>query len=318
MGIDLKTFKRWKKRIEDLRFGPKTEPANKLTPEERKEVLIIATSKDYMDLPPSQIVPMLADKGRYIASESTFYKILREEKLLEHRGKSKKPSHNRPCPLVATMPNQIYSWDITYLKSPIIGMFFYLYMFMDIYSRKIVGYEIHEAESMEHSAKLIDKICKLEGIKKEQLTLHADNGGAMKGATMLATLQKLGVVPSFSRPRVSNDNPYSESLFKTLKYCPEFPSRPFKNIEEARAWVEQFVYWYNNIHLHSGIKFVTPNDRHEGKDKEILERRKIVYKTAKLTNPNRWSREIRNWEKNEEVFLNYLQKKNDLDIKIAS
>lgn len=143
MGIDLKTFKRWKIRTEDIRFGPKTEPANKLTTEEREKVLMIATSKDYMDLPPSQIVPTLADKGKYIASESTFYKILREEKLLKHRGKSRQPTSNRPLPLIATGPNQIYSWDITYLKAPIKGEFFYLYMFMDIYSRKIVGYDIH-------------------------------------------------------------------------------------------------------------------------------------------------------------------------------
>jgi len=318
LGINWKTLKRWRVRTKDQRKGPKTEPANKLTPEERKEVLMIATSEKYMDLSPSQIVPTLADLGKYVASESTFYKILNEEKLLKHRGKSKAPSNNRPAPLVASEPNVIYSWDITYLKSPILGQFYYLYMFMDIYSRKIVGHEVHELESMEHSSALIDRICIMENIEKDQLVLHSDNGGAMKGATMLATLQRLGVVPSFSRPRVSDDNPYSESLFKTMKYCPEYPSKPFKSIEDARAWVDSFVNWYNTKHLHSGIKFVTPKDRHEGKDAAILRRREIVYETAKLKNPNRWSGETRNWNKIENVFLNHLQKEKEIDIKIAS
>ena len=313
IGIGVKTYGRWKERIEDLRSGPKTAPANKLTAKEREAVLQIATSEKYMDLAPSQIVPLLADEGKYLASESTFYKILKEEKMLTHRSKSKVPSQNKPTPLVATAVNEIYSWDITYLKSPITGAFYYLYMFMDLYSRKIVGHEVHEEESMGHSSKLIANICEEENIDKNKLVLHSDNGGAMKGATMLATLQRLGVVPSFSRPRVSNDNPYSESLFKTLKYCPEYPSKPFVGLENARAWVKSFENWYNNVHLHSGIKFVTPNDRHEGRDKEILEKRKEVYKTAKEKNPNRWSQETRNWEKEGKVFLNCLQKESNLD-----
>ncbi len=318
MEIDVKTFKRWEKDIEDKRQGPKTTPANKLSDEEINEVIKISTSKEYVDLPPCQIVPLLADKGIYIASESSFYKILREKKLLEHRGKSKKPCMNKPAPLVAKSPNEIYSWDITYLKSSVSGRFYYLYMFMDIYSRKIVGFDVHENESMEHSAKLIERICVQENVLKDQLILHSDNGGAMKGATMLATLQKLGVVPSFSRPRVSDDNPYSESLFKTLKYCPEYPSRPFASLAEANEWVEKFVYWYNNIHLHSGIKFVTPVSRHEGKDKMILENRKRVYEEAKNKNPNRWSGDTRNWNRIEKVFLNYLQEEKNNAITLAS
>jgi putative transposase len=269
-------------------------------------------------LPPTQIVPSLADKGIYLASESSFYKILKEKKMLEHRGKSKKKSDNRPAPLVALGPNQIYSWDITYLKSNIAGKFYYLYMFMDIYSRKVVGHEVFDVESMEHSSALIERICEYESVRKDQLVLHSDNGGAMKGATMLATLQKLGVVPSFSRPRVSDDNPYSESLFKTLKYCPEYPSRPFASITEANAWVNKFVFWYNNIHLHSGIKFVTPVSRHELKDKKILKNRKDIYEAAKLKNPNRWSGQTRNWTKIEKVYLNYLQEDKDIDINLAS
>jgi len=318
LGIDVKTFKRWKSGVEDKRRGPKTSPANKLTEDEINKVIQISTSNEYVDLPPTQIVPLLADKGIYIASESSFYKILREKKLLEHRGKSKKPSMNKPAPLVAKSPNEIYSWDITYLRSNVAGMFYYLYMFIDIYSRKIVGFEVHQNESMEHSSKLIESICALENVKKDQLILHSDNGGAMKGATMLAILQKLGVVPSFSRPRVSDDNPYSEALFKTLKYCPEYPSKPFASLEEANAWVSKFVSWYNNVHLHSGIKFVTPMSRHLGEDKKILERRKQVYEEAKNQNPKRWSRGIRNWDQTGNVFLNYLQEEKINDRTLAS
>jgi transposase InsO family protein len=318
MGIDVKTFKRWKIEIQDKRKGPLTAPANKLTAEEVSEIIRVSTSKDYMDLPPSKIVPTLADKGIYIASESSFYKILNLNNLLNHRGKSKPRNSHYPSPLVATAPNQIYSWDITYLRSPISGVFYYLYMFMDIFSRKIVGFKIHECESMDYSSKLIEEICFQEKISKDQLILHSDNGGAMKGATMLATLQKLGVIPSFSRPKVSDDNPFSESLFKTLKYCPEYPSRPFGSIEEATGWVEKFVYWYNNIHLHSGIKFVTPSSRHEGKDLAILENRKIVYQRAKIKNPNRWSGAIRNWDKIEKVYLNHLQEEKEIDIRKIS
>ena len=204
------------------------------------------------------------------------------------------------------------------MRSDVAGKFYYLYMFMDIYSRKIVGHEVYEVESMELSAQLIERICECEGIRKDQLILHSDNGGAMKGATMLATLQKLGVIPSFSRPRVSDDNPFSEALFKTLKYCPAFPSKPFSSTKEANAWVEKFVYWYNNIHLHSGIKYVTPASRHAMKDGAILEKRKKVYEEAKLKNPSRWSGKTRNWDKDEKVFLNYLQEDKNIDMNLAS
>jgi putative transposase len=318
MGINIKTFKRWSLDIQDKRKGPATEPANKLTVEEKKEIITIATKKEYMDLSPSQIVPALADKGLYLASESSFYKVLKENKLLEHRGKSKRASHNRPAPLVATGPNQIYSWDITYLHSSIRGRFYYLYMFMDIYSRKIVGFDIYETESMEYSAKIIDRICEKEKIKKHQLVLHSDDGGPMKGATMLATLQRLGVVPSFSRARVSDDNPFSESLFKTLKYCPLYPTKPFISLENAYVWVSSFVHWYNYKHLHSGIKYVTPASRHEMRDDIILENRKKVYEEARMKNPKRWSGETRNWEKIKKVYLNYLQEEKDNVISLAS
>lgn len=268
-----------------------------------------ATSKEFMDKSPWQIVPTLADRGIYVASEATFYRILKEEKMLIHRGRSGPKTQTPPAPLIATGPNQVWSWDITYLKSPIKGKYYFLYMIMDIYSRKITGWSVRDSESMDYSSELINETCFNEKISKEQLTLHSDNGGPMKGATMLATLIDLGIMPSLSRSGVSDDNAYSESLFKTLKYCPAYPTKPFEDIAAAIRWVEKFVNWYNKIHLHSGIKFVTPNDRHNGKDAEILKARSLVYEKAKNKQPNRWSKEARNWDLINEVKLNPLRSK---------
>ncbi len=310
IGIVFNTFQGWKNDLEDKRKGPLDGPANKLDQETRSEVIRIATLKDFMDLSPYVIVAKLADQGKYVASESSFYKILSEEKLLAHRGKSQPQKHHRPAPLVATGPNQIWSWDITYIKSNITGLFFYLYVFMDIYSRKVVGWDIFSNESMENSSKLFEQICRKENVEKGKLTLHSDNGGAMKGATMLATMQRLGVIPSFSRPRVSDDNPFSEALFKTVKYHHTYPGL-FKGIDEAKKWVAGFFHWYNEEHYHSGIKFVTPSQRHSRLDIEILNNRKKVYLEAKAKHPERWNgRDIKNFDHEEKVFLNHLQKEN--------
>jgi putative transposase len=310
VGIDAKTYQRWalKPILGDQRQGPTSVPANKFTAKERANIISISIEKDFVNLSPHKIVPTLADRGEYVASESSFYRILAEEKLLQHRGRAKPKQMIRPQAYEATKPNQLYSWDITYLRSSVRGEYFYLYLFLDLFSRKIVGHEVYEVESMELSSKLLQRICLTEGIEKNQLHVHSDNGGPMKGATMLVTMQWLGVVPSFSRPSVSNDNPFSESLFKTLKYCPEYPSKPFDNIEDARDWVDKFVSWYNNQHLHSGINFVTPESKHKGEDIEILNKRNIIYLEAKRKNPNRWSGKTRDWSPIESVKLNHLKK----------
>ncbi len=172
--------------------------------------------------------------------------------------------------------------------------------------------------ALKNAAEMIESACFLNGVKKDQVTLHSDNGGPMKGATMLATLQRLGVAPSFSRPSVSNDNPFSESLFKTMKYCPSFPERCFASLEEAKAWVEKFVKWYNEIHLHSGINFVTPASKHQGLDKAILAKRRATYERARKRNPNRWSRDVRNWSHIEVVELNPGRLKKELRNQIAA
>ena len=308
MGISARTVQRWDQpgHAQDGRLEAKREPANKLTELERQRIITMANEKEYAGLPPGKIVPQLADQGHYIASESTFYRVLKASHQLHHRQKARPtgPGGKRPKALTATAANQVYTWDITYLPTLVRGLFLYLYLVLDIYSRKIVGWQVYEDESSALAAELMTDLCQREGIARDQVTLHSDNGGPMKGATLLATLQELGVIPSFGRPGVSDDNPYSESLFRTLKYCPEYPEHPFADLAAARRWVQEFVDWYNQVHLHSSIKFVTPDQRHLGKDVEILAKRHQVYLKAKAKNPNRWSGETRNWQPIKEVRLN--------------
>ena len=307
IGISAKTLQRWKEADKpyDGRLDAEHNPANKLSEIERQRIIRTCNKPEYAALSPSKIAPTLADQGIYLASESTIYRILKAEKQMNHRLKSK-PGRKvkKPMPLITTEPNQVYSWDITFMPTVVKGLFYYLYLVMDIYSRKIVGWQVYEQERSVLAADLMQDICRREAIKKNQVTLHSDNGSSMKGATMLATLENLGVAPSFSRPSVSNDNPYSESLFRTLKYRPEYPEKAFDNLAAARAWVTGFVCWYNNKHLHSGINYVTPEQRHNGLDKEILANRKAVYLRAKMKHPERWSGDIRNWDHVDEVLLN--------------
>jgi len=187
----------------------------KLLPAEQREILNVVNSPKYRDLSPNQIVPRLADEGTYLGSESTFYRLLREHHQLAHRQPSRPPTSRRPREHLATGPCQVWSWDITYMKSPVRGIFYYLYMIVDIWSRKILGWQVHPDESAQHAAGLLCETCDELGIDPQGIVFHADNGGPMKGSTMLATLQRLGVIASFSRPSVSDDNPYSEALFRT-------------------------------------------------------------------------------------------------------
>jgi transposase InsO family protein len=316
MGVSARTLERWRhgSHDEDARCtllhepsANRTAPSNKLTGEERMEILTVVNSAPFRDLSPNQIVPRLADEGVYLASESTIYRILREEKQLRHRGRSRAPVRHGSTASrshVATGPNQVRSWDITYPMTPLHGVFMYLYLIMDIWSRKIVGFEVYDVEAAELSASLFTAACHAERVDPRRLVLHADNGGPMKGATMVVTLERLGVLASFSRPGVSNDNAFSESLFRTLKYRPEYPTKPFASIEAARAWVASFVRWYNTQHLHSSIRFVTPAARHAGRDVDILAARQAVYNAARAERPDRWSGPIRNWEPIEDVKLN--------------
>ncbi len=308
LGITCRTLRRWRAAddLTDRRKGAPKHCPHALTEAERAAILEVCNRPEFRSLPPSQIVPHLADQGIYLASEATMYRVLADARQAHRRGRAAPPRCvAKPRAHAATAPNRVWSWDITYLPSAIKGQFHRLYLAMDIYSRKIVGWEIHAEELAGHAAELVTKACRREQVARGLLVLHADNGSPMKGATMLATLQMLGVVPSFSRPSVSDDNPYSEALFRTLKYTPAYPGEPFADLDAARAWVVRFVHWYNHEHRHSAIRFVTPAARHAGQDKPILAARADVYEAAKARQPHRWrGRAVRNWKPVDIVWLN--------------
>ncbi len=311
IGVSIRTLQRWIDSdtgtiSEDMRKSPeRPEPHNKLSDEERQAILDICNSPEFASCPPNLIVPSLADQGIYIASEATFYRVLREHNQLSNRSRTKaRGSSKRPTAQKATAPNQVWSWDISYLPSVTKGKHYYLYMITDIFSRKIVGSEVYEQELGEHAAELLQRAVWNEKCVTSQVVLHSDNGAPMRSFTLLAKMQDLGVISSYSRPRVSNDNPYSESLFKTVKYHPAWPIEGFHSIDDARSWVAEFTHWYNNEHKHSGIKYVTLQQRHTGEDIDILAQRSQVYCQAQLANPERWSRQIRDWHYIDEVFLN--------------
>ena len=311
VGLSIRTLQRWKpvnesQIQEDKRpTAERPEPAHKLSPEERQQVIEVCNQADYASLPPSQIVPKLADQGIYLASESTFYRILNEQGQLNHRGRAQAPKPSRPPTThIADGSNQVWSWDITYLPSIVTGQFFYMYMVEDIYSRYGVIWEVHECESGELAAQLFEKAVWREHLVDKKPVLHSDNGSPMKSLTLRAKLEELGISNSFSRPRVSDDNAYVESFFRTLKYGPKWPVDGFATLEDARQWVQRFMTWYNTEHQHSKIKFVTPAQRHKGEDKQILANRTDVYLNARAKNPNRWSRGIRDWTPIGEVALN--------------
>jgi putative transposase len=307
--ISIRTLQRWwtnDEIVEDLRPSAiRPVPKNKLSDAERRAVIDICSVEEFASSPPSQIVPRLADRGTYLASESTFYRILKADGLLHHRGRDKpKGSLKKPTSYTANLPNEVWSWDISYMTSLVRGQFYYLYMIEDIYSRKIVGWEVNSVESGDLAADLLQRTVLIEKYIGEDLVLHSDNGSPMKCLTMQTKMNDLGVLASRSRPGVSNDNPYIESLFRTVKYCPRWPSEGFKSLEHARQWVQEFVQWYNHEHRHSRINFVTPDQRHRGEDELILAKRQELYELKKSANPERWQGATRNWNPVGPVQLN--------------
>jgi len=300
VGISLRTYKRWyrggkvtaDRRPDSIRPAP----MNKLSKYEQQVILDVCNERRFASLPPTQIVPALLDDGVYYGSESTYYRLLKQHGQLHHRGRSIAPRETKgPETFTATGPRQVFCWDITYLPSHVRGQFFYLYMLEDLYSRKIVGWEVYEEESGELAAALLQRTLLREQCTHSGLVLHSDNGAPMKAQTMREKAYELGVTTSYNRPRVSNDNPFAESLFRTCKYRPEWPSAGFKSLTDARQWVLKFTRWYNYEHKHSKLRFVTPEQRHTGQDKAILTQRKAVMKVAKAKNPVRWgSRDTRN------------------------
>jgi len=314
LGVGLTTLQRWRRQFAgdgdglDRRKGSRRLVSHRLTEEERQRILLTCNQPEFAALPPGQIVPVLADRGLYIGSERSFYRVLHVHGQAHRRGRARPPQEPRPVPrLEARGPNQVWSWDITYLPTSVRGVWLYLYLVVDVWSRKVVAWEVAEREDAQIAADLVSRACLRERVSKgrpQPLVLHADNGNAMRAATLESRLEELGVLRSFSRPRVSNDNPYSESLFRTVKYRPDYPRRPFRSQEEACAWVVAFVDWYNHRHRHSAIRFVTPDQRHSGQAVELCRHRALVYEQARQQHPRRWSRSTRCWHQPGVVWIN--------------
>jgi len=308
-GIDPRTFQRWRKQAGGDRRPDAVRPApsHALTKDERARIVAVANEARFADTPPARIVPILADENVYIASESSFHRVLRAHGQMNRRGRARPPRRSRPPTThVATRPGDVWCWDVTFLPANVQGRWFYLYLILDIYSRKVVGFEVHDTDSADHAAHLVRRTALAEAIHAmpERPVLHGDNGATLKGTTVLAMLHWLGIEPSYSRPRVSDDNPYAEALFRTAKYRPEFPVKGFAELDAARQWAGRFVHWYNNEHRHSGIGYVTPAQRHAGQDRALLAARHELYQQARHSSPRRWSGQTRDWTPVTAVTLN--------------
>jgi putative transposase len=311
-GIDERTLQRWKAH-DGLVGGDgrpqavRPTPSHALSLEERTQLLRVANEPRFASVPPARIVPMLADEGVYLASESSFARVLRAHGQSKHRGRAKVPRPVRPPTThIASAVREVWCWDMTYLPAVVMGRWFHLYLILDLYSRKIVGWEVHDSDDSDHAIHLVKRTALAEGIATmaTKPVLHGDNGSTLKATTVIAMLNWLGVKPSYSRPRVSDDNAYAESLFRTAKYRPEFPAKGFNDLDASRTWAAAFVHWYNHDHRHSGIRYVSPAQRHTGEDQVILAARHALYLQARALKPARWSGKTRNWAPIGAVTLN--------------
>ena len=253
-GIDPRTVQRWRQRDGQTRDDRRPDairptPSHALTAAERARIVAVANEPRFAETPPARIVPMLADEGIYIASEASFHRVLRAHGQMNRRGRARPPRRSRPPTThIATAPGEVWCWDLTFLPASVAGQWFYLYLILDLYSRKIVGFEVHDTDSADHAVHLARRTALSEGLHAAAMkpVLHGDNGATLKATTVLAMLNWLGIAPSYSRPRVSNDNPYAEAVFRTIKYRPEFPERGFTDLDSARDWAAGFVQWYNH------------------------------------------------------------------------
>jgi putative transposase len=289
LGINRATFYRRQGRQGATSREPsaRPQPPLKLSAPQRQTVVELMHSQRFVDASPHTIHATLLDEGRYYCSVRTMYRILAQEgELKERRNVLRHPNHTKP-ELLATGPNQLWSWDITKLKGPVKWTYFYLYVILDVYSRYVVGWMVASRESATLARKLISETCAKQGISPAQLTLHADRGSSMKSKTVALLLSDLGITKTHSRPHVSNDNPFSEAQFKTLKYRPQFPQR-FGCLEDSRTFCRPFFCWYNTEHRHSGIAFMTPQDVHYGQATQILETRTAALNAAFEAHPERF------------------------------
>jgi putative transposase len=311
-GIDLRTLQRWRSAGRSAQGDRRAEadrptPAHALSAAERAQIIAVANEPRFAETPPARIVPALADEGIYIASEASFHRVLRAHGQMNRRGRAQPPRPSRPPTThIATRPGEVWCWDVTFLPARVQGRWFYLYLILDLYSRKIVGFEVHDTDTAEHAAHLARRTAFAEGVPAMTVrpVLHGDNGATLKATTVLAMLHWLGIKPSYSRPRVSDDNAFAEALFRTAKYRPSFPLRGLVDLAGARQWAARFVQWYNQEHRHSGIRYVTPAQRHAGQDQSLLEARHALYEDARRRHPRRWSGATRNWTPIDAVTLN--------------
>ena len=258
---------------------------------ERKEIKRVLDSDEFVDEAPATVYAKLLDQGTYLGSVSTMYRVLHEHhEVRERRRQATHPAHKKP-ELIAERPNQIWSWDITKLHGPEKWTYYYLYVILDIFSRYVVGWMLARAEWADLSKRLINDTVAKQGVARDQLTLHSDRGSPMIAKQVVHLLADLGVTKSLSRPHVSNDNPYSESQFRTFKYRPDFPDR-FGSYEDARGHCGRFFPWYNDDHRHSGIGLHTPADVHYGRAEAIREQRSVVLLDAYGKHPERFVRQI--------------------------
>jgi len=270
---------------------PKPRPPSHraLSPAERGEVLDVLHSERFVDCSPREVYAELLDEGRYVCSVSTMYRVLRDDgEVRERRNQIRHPNHPTPR-LVAHGPNEVWSWDITKLLGPAKWTYYYLYVILDIFSRYVVGWMVADRESAALAKQLIEETCRKEGIGADELALHADRGSSMTSKTVALLLADLGVTKTHSRPRVSNDNPYSESQFKTLKYRLDFPER-FGSAADARAFCREFFPWYNGVHHHSALGLLTPEQVHRGETEFVLAARQTVLDEAHQRHPERFVR----------------------------
>jgi putative transposase len=267
---------------------PRPTPSHALTEAERTGVREVLNSERFMDQAPRQVYAALLDEGRYLASVSTMYRVLRvHDEVCERRAVRQHPVYTKP-ELLATGPNQVWSWDITVMRGPVKWAHFALYTVLDIFSRYVVGWMIAETQTSELARQLVSESARKQGIEPGQLTLHSDNGTPMKGKPLVALLDDLGIDRSHSRPHTSDDNPFSEAQFKTMKYRPDYPDR-FPDIDAARQWARTFFDWYNEEHYHSGLNLLTPASVHYGEAEAIRDQRQVTMAAAYAANPRRFA-----------------------------
>ncbi len=303
LEISTSTFERWRHgNISDSRKECSKVVARKLSKEEEARIIEISCSTEYKDDNPYKIHASLLSKGIYIASVSSFYRVLKKNRLIHHRGNTRPgTSHSKPPERVATGPNQVWCWDITWLPTNVRGLFYYAYVIIDIWDRNIVKWAIHDREDDSLAEELFDAALKENSYP--DVFVHSDNGNPMKGISLLALFYDLGICNSYSRPRVSDDNPFIESWFKTLKYHVSYPGK-FNTLSDARTWFSTFVDFYNTSHSHSGLNFITPMQMRHGEYKKIAEKRNKTMMRAYKKNPLRWSNCVKMLPLEHVVYLN--------------